>query len=167
MIVYILIVFGFLMRLMPHMPNFVPIAAIALFAGAHLDKRVAVWVPLVIMIISDLVIGLHGVIFYTWGAFILIGFIGMHLKERKTVGNIFASTVFSAVLFFLITNFGVWLAWYPHSWEGFLACFIKAIPFFRNTLAGNLVFSAVLFGSYELARRFITGKKYRAVLLTE
>ncbi len=167
MIVYILIVFGFLMRLVPHVPNFAPIAAIALFAGAYLDKRIVPWVPLAIMIVSDLIIGLHGVVFYTWGAFILIGFIGMRLKERRTAGNIFAATVFSAFLFFVVTNFGVWLAWYPHSLEGFAACFIKAIPFFRNTLAGNLVFSAVLFGSYELAKRFITGKKYHAVLLTE
>jgi hypothetical protein len=63
MIVYILIVFGFLMRLVPHVPNFAPIAAIALFAGAYLDKRIVPWVPLGIMIVSDLIIGLHGVVF--------------------------------------------------------------------------------------------------------
>ena len=167
MIAYILIIFGFLMRLLPHMPNMVPVAAIALFAGAYLDKRIVPWVPLAIMIASDLIIGLHGVVFYTWGAFILIGFLGMGLKKHRTPGNIFVSTVFAACLFFVITNFGVWLAWYPRSWEGFAACFIRAIPFFRNTLVGNLVFSAVLFGSYELARKLAAGSRFRAVLLTD
>jgi hypothetical protein len=167
MIAYILIIFGFLMRLVPHVPNMAPVAAIALFAGAYLDKRIVPWVPLAIMIVSDLIIGLHDVVFYTWGAFVLVGFLGMGLKERRTPGNIFISTVFAACLFFVITNFGVWLSWYPHTWEGLTVCFIKAVPFFRNTLVGNLVFSAVLFGSYELARKLASGSRFRAVLLTD
>jgi hypothetical protein len=167
MIAYILIIFGLFMRLFPHAPNFAPIAAIALFSGAYLDKRIVPWVPLAIMIVSDLIIGLHGVIFYTWGSFILIGFIGMWLKNRRTPANIFSATVFSAVLFFIITNFGVWLAWYPHTWEGLSACYIRAIPFFRSTVLGNLVFSLALFGSYELAKKWIGESKYRPVLLTE
>ena len=129
MIAYILIIFGFLMRLVPHMPNFVPIAAIALFAGTYLDKRIVPWVPLAIMIVSDLIIGLHGVVFYTWGAFIVIGFMGLWLKENRTPGNIIAASLISAIFFFVVTNFGVWLAWYPHTWEGFAACYVKAIPF--------------------------------------
>jgi hypothetical protein len=167
MIAYILIIFGFLMRIVPHMPNFVPVAAIALFAGAYLDKRIVPWVPLAIMIASDLIIGLHGVIFYTWGAFIVVGYMGMWLKENKTPGNIIAASLISAIFFFVVTNFGVWLSWYPHTWEGLTACYIKAIPFFRNTLAGNLFFVVVFFGAYELARKLISGAKYRAVLLTD
>jgi hypothetical protein len=167
MIVYILIIFGFFMRLIPHAPNMAPIAAIALFSGAYLNKRIVPWVPLVIMVASDLIIGLHNVVFYTWGAFILIGFIGMWLKERKTPGKILGATLFSALLFFVITNFGVWLAWYPHTLEGVTTCFIKAIPFFRNTIIGNVVFAAVLFGAYELARRIVGESKYRTVLLTQ
>jgi ABC-type proline/glycine betaine transport system permease subunit len=167
MIAYILIAFGFLMRIVPHVHNFAPVAAIALFSGAYLDKRIVPWVPLAIMIASDLIIGLHGVVFYTWGSFILIGFIGMWMKERRTPANIFLATVLSAALFFIITNFGVWLAWYPHTWEGLSSCYVRAIPFFRNTLLGNLFFALVLFGSYELARKIVGQTRFRAVLLTD
>ncbi|MFQ5952801.1 MAG: DUF6580 family putative transport protein [Candidatus Omnitrophota bacterium] len=167
MIAYMLIIFGFLMRLLPHAPNLVPVAAIALFAGAYLDKRIVPWVPLAIMVASDLIIGLHGVIFYTWGSFILIGFIGMWLKEHKTPANIFSASVFSAVLFFVITNFGVWLAWYPHTWSGFVNCYVRAIPFFRSTLIGNLFFVLMFFGTYELARKLVSETRFRAALLTE
>lgn len=155
------------MRLSPHVPNMAPVAAIALFAGAYLDRRVVPWVPLAIMIASDLIIGLHDVVFYTWGAFLLIGFMGIWLKKRRTPANILAATAFSALVFFVISNFGVWLAWYPHTWEGLSACYIKAIPFFRNTMIGNLFFALVLFGSYELARKLVGGSRFRAVLLTE
>ena len=165
MIAYILILFGFLMRLVPHMPNFAPIAAIALFAGAYLNKKIVPWVPLVIMILTDLIIGLHGVVFYTWGAFIVIGFIGMYIREKRTPGNIIAATILSAVFFFIVTNFGVWLSWYPHTLAGLADCYIKAVPFFRNTLISNMAFSLVLFGSYELARKMIEGKKYESFLL--
>ena len=119
------------------------------------------------MVITDLIIGVHGVVLYTWGAFIIIGFIGMRLKENKTPGRIFTSTVFSAALFFVISNFGVWLTWYPRTWQGFSTCFINAIPFFRNTLVGNLVFAAILFGTYELAKRMVKEPKLKTVLLTE
>ncbi len=80
MIVYALIVLGFMMRLLPHMPNMVPVAAISLFAGAYLNKKMVPWVPLLIMAVSDLFLGLHEVFLYTWGSFILVGFVGVWLK---------------------------------------------------------------------------------------
>ncbi|MFC1480091.1 DUF6580 family putative transport protein [Candidatus Omnitrophota bacterium] len=167
MIAYILIIIGLMMRFIPHVPNGAPIVAIAIFAGAYLDKRVVPWVPLAIMIVSDLIMGLHDVVLYTWGAFILIGYIGMRLRERRTPGRIFTTTVFSALLFFVITNFGVWLAWYPHTWEGIVTCYIKALPFLRNTMAGNILFAFVLFGSYELARKLAERTRFRNVLLAD
>lgn len=166
MIAYLLIILGFSMRLVPHMPNMAPIAAIALFAGAYLDKRFVPWVPLAIMMVSDLVLGMHSVVPYTWGAFIVIGFMGMKLKENRTPGRVFGMTVFSALFFFAVTNFGVWLSWYPHTSAGFIDCYVKALPFLRNTMASNVVFSFVLFGSYELAKRLAGRSKYRTVLLT-
>jgi hypothetical protein len=167
MIVYALIFFGFMMRLLPHGANFEPVAAIALFSGAFLDKRTAPWVPLAVMMVSDLVIGLHDVVPYTWGAFVLIAFIGMYLRERRTPANILAASLLSATVFFAISNFGVWLAWYPHTADGFAMCYIKAIPFFRNTLAGTVMYSAALFGIYELARRVVVSPKLRTVLIAE
>lgn len=167
MIAYILIIFGFLMRLVPHVPNVAPIAAIALFAGVYLNKRIVPWVPLVIMIASDLIIGLHDVVLYTWGSFILVGFMGVWLRQHKSPAGIFAATICSALLFFVITNFGVWLAWYPKTLEGFYACYMNALPFLRNTMAGNIIFGAVLFGLYELARKAAGESRLRPVLIAE
>ena len=76
-------------------------------------------------------------------------------------------TVFSALFFFAVTNFGVWLAWYPHTSAGFVDCYVKALPFLRNTTASNVVFSFVLFGSYELAKKLVGESKYRTVLLMD
>jgi len=165
MIAYILIAVCILLRLAPHMPNFVPIIAIAMFAGAYLPRKQAPWIPLAIMMISDLVIGLHGVIFYTWGAMLLCGFISTRLKENKGLANVCATTVFAALVFFAISNFGVWLAWYPHTAEGFVTCYIKALPFMRNTMAVNVLFALVLFGTYELARKLVKGTRFGKVLL--
>jgi len=165
MIAYILILLGLLIRLVPHAPNMAPVAAIAIFAGAYLDRRVVPWVPLAIMVVTDLIIGLHGVFLYTWGAFILIGYMGMWLRNRKSAGMIFGATVLSAFVFFAITNFGVWLAWYPRTAAGFVDCYIKALPFLRNTMISNVIFAFLLFGAYELARRLVGESKYSKVLL--
>ena len=167
MIAYILIVFGFLARLLPHAPNVVPVAAIAVFAGAYLDKRIVPWVPLAIMVVSDIIIGFHNVILYTWGAFVLIGFMATWLKDHRTPANVLGMTVLSALIFFAISNFGVWLAWYPRTWEGLVSCYVNAVPFLRNTMAANMVFAAVLFGSYELARKLAEKTRFRHVLLTD
>ena len=167
MLAYLLIALGFFLRLVPHAPNAVPVAAIALFAGSYLDKRVVPWVPLAIMIISDLIIGLHDVVFFTWGAFALIGFMGIFLKKHRTPAAIFGATVFSSFIFYIISNFGVFLAWYPHTFDGFVTCYVKALPFLRNTMAVNIVFSFILFGTYELARRMVENSRLRYVLLTD
>jgi len=167
MIAYILIVAGLFARLIPHAPNFVPVMAIAVFAGAYLDKKAAPWIPLLVMVLSDLVIGLHDMVIFTWGAFLLIGILSTWLKSHRTLGNVFAASVFSAVIFFLITNVGVWLSWYPHNYQGLADCFIKAVPFFRNTLVSNVVFTFVLFGLYELARKLAGETKYRPILIAE
>lgn len=155
MLAYFLILVGFAVRLLPVGYNMAPIAAIALFSGAYLDKKIAPWVPLAIMVLTDLIIGMHDVVIFTWGAFILIGFMGMTLKGKKTPVSIFLLTIGSALVFFAISNFGVWLIWYPLTISGFYNCYIMALPFLRNTLVGNIVFSAVLFGTYETARRIL------------
>ncbi len=167
MIAYILIALGFLMRLAPHVPNTVPVAAIAIFAGAYLNKRQVPWVPLAIMVISDLIIGLHGVVFYTWGAFALIGFAGMTLRKKRTPLTIITTAIFSALIFFVISNFGVWVSWYPHTMQGFITCYVKAIPFLRNTMLSNVLFALALFGVYELAGKLVVRTRFRRILLAE
>jgi len=167
MIAYMLIVLGFLMRLIPHIPNAAPIAAIAIFAGATLNRKLVPWVPLAIMIASDLIIGMHDVVFYTWGAFMLIGIFGTRLKESRTPLGICGYAIGSALFFFAVTNFGVFLTWYPHTMQGFADCYIKAVPFFRTTLISNVVFSFVLFGVYDLAGRLVRETKYSRILLAD
>lgn len=165
MLAYFLILLGFSMRLLPLDHNMAPIASIAVFSGAYLDRRIAPWVGLAVMVGTDIILGLHDIVFFTWGAFIFIGFLGMILKEKKTPSSIFLVTVSATLIFFVISNFGVWLAWYPRTIEGMANCYMMALPFLRNSLAGNMVFSIIAFGVYEILQNLIGDSKYANVLL--
>ncbi len=150
------IIFTVAVRLIPHVPNFSPLVAIALFAGVYLRKRWAFIIPLVIYVTSDLIIGVHDAVLYTWGSMALIIGIGLYLKSRKTPMTILGGTLVSSILFFIVTNFGVWASgWYPRTLEGLIQCFTLAIPFFRTSLASNILYGAVLFGAYELITKKI------------
>lgn len=143
-------------RLIPHPPNFTPIAALALFGGAYLPgRRAAFLVPLAGLFVSDLALGLHGLLPVVYGAFALIVCLGFWLRSRRTVFSIAAATLASSVLFFALSNLGVWAfdSLYPRTWEGLVACYIAAIPFFQNALLGDAFYSAILFGGLALAER--------------
>ncbi|MBD3296525.1 MAG: hypothetical protein GF392_04085 [Candidatus Omnitrophica bacterium] len=167
MIAYLLIVLGLFLRVTPHVPNTAPIVAIALFAGTVLNRRVVPWVPLAIIMISDVLIGLHDMVLFTWGAFLLIGFLGLSLRKNSTPLRIAGYTIGSAVLFFFISNIGVYFLWYPLTLRGLADCFIRAVPFFRNTLVSNIIFSFALFGIYELAGRLAGETRYSRILLAD
>jgi hypothetical protein len=146
----IFIILGVFSRLLPHVPNFSPLVAIALFAGVYCNKKHGYVLPLIIFVISDLIIGLHNTIIFTWASIVLIYLLGVRLRNRKTVVSTFFYTIGSSLLFFLITNFGVWLmGWYPRNPQGFIQCYIYALPFFRVSLVANCLYVAVLFGAYE------------------
>jgi hypothetical protein len=149
------IIFGFLSRIVVHTPNFTPILSLALFGGVYLKGRQPIWVPLVLMAVSDIFIGFHDTMFYTWGSILLISLIGLYLRDRKNWVNILSASLVSSVLFFLITNFGAFLSLYPHTWAGLQQCYIMAIPFYRSTLVSTMAYSLVLFALWEflLARR--------------
>lgn len=146
-------------RLIPHPPNFSPIAAIALFGGAQFaDKRLAFLVPLAAMFLSDLVLGLHSLIPVIYGGFALIVCLGFWLRRRQNVWAIGGAAIVGALLFFVLTNFGVWAIGhlYPKTPAGLVDCYVAAIPFFRNTLLSNLLYSALLFGGLAVAEnRFV------------
>lgn len=156
-----IIVFGVLQRLLPHHPNISPIAALCLFGGVYLPKRL-VFLPLLALLISDYFIGFYGFdMFYVYGSFALIALIGWWLKKHKKAGYILGSSLISSVLFFIITNFGVWAPpnnWYPHTLSGLIQSYTMAIPFFRNTILGDLGYTVALFGGYELMQ--MLAKKY-------
>lgn len=143
-----------LYRIFPHPPNFTPALAVALFAGAHFsDRRLAVIVPLFAMLIADLFLGLHATLPFVYAAILLLVLLGGWLRQRKTVTNVAAVAVGGSVVFFLLSNFGVWLmlpAVYPHTLEGLLAAYVAAIPFYQNTLLSTLLFTGLLFGGFHL-----------------
>jgi hypothetical protein len=162
-------------RLIPHPPNFTPVAAIALFGAAHLpSKWLAFVLPSIAMFLSDLGLeavtrldvaggwmaggsGFYRDMWFVYAAVLLIAALGLLLRSEPTVWSIGAAVLASSVLFFLLTNFGVWLMWdmYPKSWEGLGQCYVAAIPFFHWTLLGDAFYATVLFGSFALARRHL------------
>ncbi|UCC94963.1 MAG: hypothetical protein JSW40_09170 [Candidatus Omnitrophota bacterium] len=154
----VFIIIGISSRLLPHIPNLSPLVAVALFSGVYWNKKYGYLLPLSIYILSDLIIGLHSTVIFTWSSILLIYLLGTYLRKRKTFANTALYTLSSSLLFFVITNFGVWLmGWYPHTPEGLLQCYMRAIPFFRTSLIGNFIYVGILFGAYEyfLARRVL------------
>ncbi|MHB8579084.1 MAG: DUF6580 family putative transport protein [Ignavibacteriaceae bacterium] len=143
------------LRLLPHYPNFTPVAGMALFGGAYFsNKKIAFVIPFVAMLLSDLILGFHSTMWAVYLSFALIVTIGFSLRNEKKISNIFFATVSSSVLFFLITNFAVWLTGsiYPMSFAGLTECFVAAIPFFHYTMLGDLFYAGVFFGAFELAQ---------------
>jgi hypothetical protein len=145
-----LLFLGVLARFLPHEPNFTPVLAVALFGAVYLRRTQALFLPLVLMVITDLVIGLHPVIAFTWGSVLLISCIGLWVRKSQTIMRVAVGSLASAMLFFVVTNFGCWLAYYPQTWEGFVSCYALAVPFFRGTLVSTLLYTVMLFGGYEL-----------------
>ena len=160
------VIFGAALRFAPHLPNFTPIAAMALFGGVYLNKKYALILPLAVMAISDYFIGFYDIKLMAgvYLGLVLVGLIGLLVKNKKNLFTVFGGSVLGSVLFFLITNFSVWAfyGWYPHTLSGLYQCFLAAIPFFRNTLLGDLFYVAVLFGIYELIMAWVK-RKYFAV----
>ena len=145
-----------LFRLLPHWPNVSPVAAMALFGGAfYADKRLAFIVPFVALFLSDLVLGLHNSMVFVYAGFALTVAIGFMLRNKITVTNTAFAVVVSSGLFFLLTNFGAWFtsALYAKTAEGLMQAFVAGIPFFQNSLLGNLAYAAVIFGGYVLLRK--------------
>jgi hypothetical protein len=152
----VFVIIGLLFRLIPHSANFSPIFAIALFGGVYFsDRRLALLIPVTALFISDLFIGFYSpvVMASVYAGMILTSRLGLWLKNHKSVINIFGTATASALLFFLISNFGVWLnpvSGYAKDLAGLIQCYVLALPFLKNTLASNLLYSAVLFGGFEL-----------------
>jgi len=144
-----------LTRLIPHYPNFTAIGAVALFGGAYFDKKyLSFVVPFAALFVTDLILGLHSTMWAVYLSFALIVVIGFNLRKQSKPLNIGVSAVAASVLFFLITNFAVWLSspMYPPTTAGLVESYVAAIPFFNYTLFGNLFYVGVVFGIFELAK---------------
>ena len=153
------------MEILP--PNFGAIGAIALFGGAYFSNRtIGLLLPLSVLLASDLIIGLTGTgtALYTsqpfvYGGFLLIGLLGFLLRTGRSPVKIMGGSLAGSVIFYLVSNFGVWLTsgFYAKTFGGLISCYGAAIPFFKYTVAGDLVFNTVFFGvAYLIAQRFPT-----------
>ncbi|MCA9388813.1 hypothetical protein KC644_03585 [Candidatus Berkelbacteria bacterium] len=153
LLVIALLSFGVIARLAPHAPNFAPIGAIALFGGLYLPRRVALFAPILAMLVSDYLIGFYSplVMASTYVSFTIIGLLGLTVRRNKNFANVAGATMLGSVIFFLVTNAAVWKfgSFYPADISGLMASYINAIRFFRNTFLSDALYVGVLAGSYE------------------
>ncbi len=154
-------------RFLPHPPNVACVGALGLFAGCYLVGRRAFLVPAAVLLLSDIIghlLGVPGMGFYSpmamvgvYGGATLAVIVGRWVSSAKggpaKTLRVVSGSLAASTLFFLVSNFGVWLAgWYSMSVFGLVACYTAAVPFFGYTIAGDLAFSGVLFGAFELSR---------------
>jgi hypothetical protein len=157
---------GAIFRFIPHWPNFTPIAAMALFGGAYIGrKHLAFIIPFAAMFLSDLVLGFHKDMWTVYIAFGITVMLGTLIRSNVRLMTISGASVASSVIFFLLTNFGSWLAspFYPQTFSGLMQSYIAGlafindgsfgISFFINEIAGTLFYSGVFFGVYSLAKQ--------------
>jgi hypothetical protein len=159
-----------LTRLLPHPPNFAPITAMAVFGAITFGRRrTAVVAPLVALFVSDLAKeylwrqgmsaqwGIYRGMWVTYGTTALIAFMSLTARGTRRVSVMAGTTLLGSVVFFLVTNFAIWARGtrFPHTLEGLMDCYVIAIPFFRNSLAGDVVYATVLFGAWALAERWV------------
>lgn len=154
------IVFGIAMRILPHLPNVTPITAIALFGGMYLDKKYALILPFIIMLASDFFIGLHDTQLFVYLSFFISGLLGIWMRKVKTAGRVLFITLSASTIFFIITNFGVWLVGHIYSKDirGLLECFTMALPFFRNTIFGDLLYTTSFILLFEFVKYLLEGR---------
>ena len=161
-IIVAFVLIGVSLRLLPHPFNFTPIAAMALFGGVYLSKRMALVLPILALAISDVFIGYYEIklMVFVYGSFLLCVILGFWIKKHKKWQTVLGGSILSAVIFFFLTNFAVWVftPWYQKTLSGIIQCYLMALPFFRNTLLGNLFYVSIFFGIYELVRLWIKEK---------
>ena len=129
-------------RFVPHPPNFTSLLALSFYVPAILGRK---FLPslLISFIITDFIIGFHNVVFFTWGSVILIGIISKFFL--KSIFSRLSGALMGAVIFFLFSNFGVWInGIYGYSLDGLILCYTMAIPFFSYSLISTLIFSISL-----------------------
>ena len=144
-----LIVLAVASRLLPHPPNFAPITGIALFAAAKFSNRyLALLLPWFCLFITDLVLGLSWINIFVYAAFGMISFLGFSRKKMHL-----STVLYASILFFVVSNLGVWILHYPLNLEGLVSCFTLAIPFYTNTLAGDLVYTTSLFYTFTFIEK--------------
>ena len=156
LVILIMIAAVTLTRLIPHPSNFTAVGATALFAGFYFSKRgMALLVPVLALLFSDLLIGFHSTMFYVYAAVILSALLSFQFLKENSLLKTGLFSLGSSVIFFVVTNLGVWAqgSMYSMDLQGLIKCFVMAIPFFKNQILGDLVYTALFFAVWEFARR--------------
>ncbi|MBI1985014.1 MAG: hypothetical protein HYS60_02830 [Candidatus Wildermuthbacteria bacterium] len=152
---------SFAVRVFPHVPNFTPVGALALFVGVYFIKKhwYGIFLPLALMLFSDSVIGFYDFKLMAVVYLSILGYcaFGMLAAKKMRAGALALCAIGGALLFYLATNFAVWAfsPWYPHNLQGLMLSYNLALPFFRYTILGDLFFTGVFFGAYEFSRKYL------------
>lgn len=175
-----LILLAVISRILPfHINNFTPLIAVALFAGAKFDdKKWSILIPIVSLFISDAILAyqnhyalFHDTIFFTYSSILLIIFLGRtQLMGKLNIAKTFGVTLVSSLIFFVISNLGVWFFgnMYSLNFSGLMQCYIMAIPFNKFSWLGDLVFTFILFGTYEyVSNKYFTSVKNTALIKSD
>lgn len=151
-------------------PNVAPITAMALFSGALLPHRLTFVVPLAAMLASDLIIGFYAlpVMIAVYASFAISNLIGLQLRRGRSVVSLTVASLISSTIFFLVTNAAVWAfeAMYPHTSAGLLTAYTAGLPFFRNTILGDLAFTGLFFGCYQAVVLYWRHQQRQAIATT-
>jgi len=177
----VIIIMAVLIRLFPHAPNFTPIGAMALFGGVYLRKKYSIGIVVLALIISDYLLLyinpfspaplnfsqfywptalIHSTTVFVYVGILLNSLLGIVLTNRKSAANVIFASLFGSIAFFLITNFGVWfMGAYSRDISGLWQSYVMGLPFFRNTLMGDMFYVTVFFGGFELVKNFLLRQK--------
>ena len=154
----VLIILGVVSRMVPHLANFTAVGAISLFAGFYFKKQWKILAPLAIMFISDSVLGFYDLklMFTVYFCLFVYFILGSYIKQNKVVFRAISFSLLGSTSFFIITNFAVWslAGWYPHTGAGLSNCYIMALPFFFNSLMGDVFYTSVIFGAYAFVLNY-------------
>jgi hypothetical protein len=146
----LLILLGYVTRVVPHLANFSPMIAIALFSGYYFRRSILAWVvPLCAVILSDMVLGFYAVMPIIWFSYVVMALLAVRFIRGGSMNYSFTAAILGAVFFFIVSNFAVWAEGrlYAFTWQGFVDCFAAALPFFRATLISSIMYSIGLFGT--------------------
>lgn len=162
-----LILIGILSRLLPHPANMTAVGGVAIYSVAKLNTKKALIITLVTMFLSDAMIGFHSLMWATYGSLVIAVLIGGWVRQRISIGRILSGTLLASIFFFLITNFAVWVVTplYQKTINGLITCFIMALPFFRNSLLGDMGYTCIIFMSHRLV--LYTLRKIRMIFASK
>ena len=139
-----IVAIGIMTRLLPHPPNFTPILSFALLSGVYSKNNLGIFIPISIMLLSDMILGSHSTIIWVYSSLFVIYLIGYYFINNISFKNVLLGSLVGSFLFFVLTNLGVWFIGYPKTIEGLIACYVAAIPFYKNTLLSTVIYTSIM-----------------------